>query len=95
MSQEEYPYISECSVCGNGLLRLYQCDSCECVVAMCDECELIWIDVETVHKTPDSPSDGAFPLCPNCETTPESWCMLGSGDAADHDLDTFVAGTSV
>ncbi len=93
VAADESPYISQCTRCGNGLLRIYQCDLCETVAAMCDECELIWSDIAEVAKDPEIESSGMFPECPSCEQVAD-WTRLESDDATEAGLDEYIAGTS-
>ena len=61
MNKKEWPYIVECSFCGNGLLRPTRCGTCHQTVAICDECELIWTSIEGVFADPKVKSDGCIP----------------------------------
>ena len=61
MKQKETPYIAHCSFCKQGLLRFMRCRECDAVIAICDECELTWRNIASVHSNPRCPSSGSFP----------------------------------
>ena len=61
MTTEERPYIDNCTFCGNGLLRFYRCGSRDKIVALCDECELMWEDIVELSRDPNLSSDSCFP----------------------------------
>jgi len=52
-------YICECGFCGNGLLRFWKHK--DAVVALCDECELVWNDIPAVAADPKINATGSFP----------------------------------
>ena len=87
-------YIAECSFCGNGLLRFIQCQDCQEIAAMCDECELMWSDIAAVSADPESESASAFPACPNCETELAEWDQPSATAISEADLAVYVAGMS-
>lgn len=91
MTQKELPYVNQCAFCTNGLLHLRRCVTCQSVVAMCDECELIWRDVAAVSRNADQPSDGAFPGCPACGQDPATWVKLYPHEIRADRLDTYLA----
>ena len=64
------------------------------MAAICDECELLWLDIEAVSEDPSTPSDGAFPHCPECETENASWLPLSKDDLKSLDLEQYLAGES-
>jgi len=91
MTHEESPYVNQCKFCGDGLLRLYRCDGCAAIVAMCDECELIWRDVAVISRQADQPSDGAFPACPACGEHQAGWTELDRQAIREANLDAYLA----
>ena len=63
------PYFSECSICGNGLLRFWICVRTRDTALLCDECEAIWEDIPALaedndlkpsHLYPDWPGDNRY-----------------------------------
>jgi hypothetical protein len=95
MNREKFPYITECGFCENGLLRFMRCVQCEAVSAVCDECELIWSDVEAVSADPSCPSSSAYPACPVCGARDAAWTKLEQQEAEEANLGPFIAGESV
>ena len=91
MPEQDLPYLRSCPVCGDGLLRLYRCGRCDAVVAMCDECELIWSDVAEVRRTAKPKSDAAFPACPACEAKRVKWFRLRREEIRDAGLERCLA----
>ena len=91
MPDQDLPYVRSCPVCGDGLLRLYRCGRCDAVVAMCDECELIWRDVAEVRRTAMPKSDAAFPACPACEAKRVKWFRLRLEEIRDAGLERYLA----
>ena len=76
MNHDSQNPIGRCGFCEQGHLHLYRCPRCSAVVAICDECELIWDDVTAVHADPSTASDSAFPQCPRCHARNEFWQPL-------------------
>jgi len=95
MTTDEQPYIVQCSFCENGLLRFMRCVACNEVSAVCDECELIWTDIEEVQRDPNSRSSGAFPACPACESKDPNWVSLDTDDIESAGLGGLIAGDSL
>ena len=95
MRDEEKPYIGECSFCGNGLLRFYRCHTCDRIVALCDECELMWENIEQVSRDPELPSDSAYPQCPACGDGQATWSIASVEDIEDAGLEKCLAGDSI
>lgn len=92
MSKDPLPYVSSCGFCGDGLLRLFRCASCDGVVTTCDECELTWVNLS---KAPcGTGSDATFPKCPHCKKESD-WYYLDAEDVAQRKLGKFVEGESV
>ena len=91
MSHEESPYVNQCAFCGDGLLRLYRCTGCKTIVAMCDECELIWCDIAEISLKANRPSDGAFPACPVCQPQQVRWVKLDRREIGEANLDAYLA----
>jgi hypothetical protein len=52
------PYIAQCQFCGNGLLRFWNRGGE--IIALCDECELFWEDVEAVAADRDTKAAGTY-----------------------------------
>ena len=95
MSVEERPYICECSFCGNGLLRFLRCKCCQDVVALCDECELMWDDVVAVSEDANLSSGSSYPTCPYCGETKAEFQWLSLQDVRESGLEGYVGGESV
>lgn len=55
--------VGTCTVCGTGNLGIRVASSLRCVVAMCDECEAVWLDAELTNG-PHSPPQPELP-CPS------------------------------
>lgn len=89
------PYIDCCSFCGNGLLRFLRCKTCDQVVVLCDECELMWSDVKAVSEDANLSSDSGYPRCPYCGEPDAKFDWLSSGDLKDLDLDKYASSESV
>ncbi|MCA9248940.1 MAG: hypothetical protein KDA42_17555 [Planctomycetales bacterium] len=87
-------YVGQCEFCGDGLLRLMACDQCGTIVAMCDECELIWLHVDEVADDPSIESSSAFPKCPACRAKQAGWSELDDDEIAEYEMEQFVAGRS-
>ena len=62
MTQQESPYIAQCSFCREGLLRFMRCRQCDAVVAICDQCELICAILPPCTPIPAAPPPAVFPL---------------------------------
>ena len=92
--RKQASYVARCAVCEDGLLRLFRCCECGTVVAMCDECELIWQDLAAVSSDPTSPSDSAFPACPECERAKAQWQKLTAEEIQHEHLNVYIAGRS-
>lgn len=88
------PYIASCRFCEQGRLRFARCQACGAVVAMCDECELVWKEIAAVRDDPTTPADGAFPACPLCDWPQAGWDLLTLDDVEQSALAEFVAGQS-
>lgn len=95
MSANERPFLGNCSFCGDGLLRFLQCETCEQVVVLCDECELMWADVQAVSDDANLSSDSNYPTCPYCGDENGEFIWLSLEDLVDVKLQQFVGGESV
>ncbi len=95
MTQQESPYIAQCSFCREGLLRFMRCRQCDAVVAICDQCELIWRNIAAVHTNTRCPSSGSFPACPVCGTVDAGWSRLNRHNVIEASLSQYIAGESV
>lgn len=84
------PYVAECAVCGNGLLRLMECTECGTIAAVCDECELLWTEIADVYEDPSIEADGAYPRCPTCDVRKSRWKRLSIDKIQEYELDEFV-----
>lgn len=91
MSEQALPYLRSCPVCGDGQLRLSRCGRCDAVVAICDECELIWRDAARACRTARPPSDAAFPACPACGAKHVTWFRLDRTEIRAAGLEVFLA----
>ena len=91
MTPNDHLSIGQCAFCEQGLLRPMRCRSCAAIVAVCDECELIWDDIGKVRADLRTPSSGAHPTCPACGERQQAWELLtrseldaeGLGDLVD------------
>ena len=95
MSREVNPYIETCSFCGNGLLRFRRCQTCDSIVALCDECELMWSDIEGVFQDSNLSSDSLWPQCPSCGEPNAEFSRVSNVELEELKLDRFSAGESV
>lgn len=95
MSAEERPFIGSCGFCSDGLLRFLQCDTCENVVALCDECELMWSDIPGVSDDANLSSDTSYPNCPSCGDIDAEFNFLSMDEVKDEKLEQFVENESV
>ena len=95
MSGEVKPYIESCSFCGDGLLRFYRCEVCDDIVALCDECELMWRDIAMLSDDPNLSSDTSFPQCPSCGEPQAEFSLVTSEELEERKLDQYSAGESV
>lgn len=95
MSAEEHPFIASCSFCGDGLLRFLQCKTCNHIVALCDECELMWSDIPAISDDANLSSDTCFPMCPYCGQEEAEFKWLKLDQLKDEKLDQFVDSESV
>ncbi len=91
MSEQPLPYLRSCPFCGDGLLRLCRCGCCDAVVAICDECELIWRDVARASRSAKPESDAAFPACPACDAQRVKWFRLDKAEIRDAGLEAYMA----
>ena len=85
-------YICECQVCGNGLVRFWNFR--DDVVGLCDECELVWEDVERLFRRPRSKVSGSFPGGSDGDGSEADWKRATRRDVERADLGGFVAGYS-
>ena len=95
MSTKERPYIAHCSFCGDGMLRFVKCDTCDEVVALCDECELMWADVAAVSDDANLSSDSSFPRCPHCGDSAADFYWMEGEDIRGSRLENFADGDSI
>ena len=85
-------YICECRVCGNGLARFWMYR--DEVVALCDECELVWGDVEALSKDSTTKAAGSFPTGPDRKGREGDWRRATRRDVDRAGLDGLMAGYS-
>lgn len=95
MSDRERPFIGSCGFCGDGLLRFVQCETCDEVVALCDECELMWSDIPGLADDANLSSDSSFPRCPHCGDKEAEFQWLTGEEVKLHSLEAFAEGDSV
>ncbi|MCU0980583.1 MAG: hypothetical protein MUF25_15645 [Pirellulaceae bacterium] len=91
MSEQPLPYLRSCPVCGDGQLQLHRCGRCDAVVAICDECELIWRDAAEASRSAEPKSDAAFPACPACGAQRVKWFRLDRGEIRAAGLEAYMA----
>lgn len=77
-SRIQRPHIGLCPFCEQGHLGIAGCGFCHFVVAICDECELVWSNARVVAEDPRTRSSAAYPLCPHCQTANASWYWLSA-----------------
>ncbi|MDA0660400.1 MAG: hypothetical protein O3C60_16385 [Planctomycetota bacterium] len=70
------PHIGFCPFCEQGHLGIAGCGFCHTLVAICDECELVWSNVRGVAMNSTTRSSGTYPHCPHCETADARWYWL-------------------
>ena len=90
MSEQERPFICNCSFCFNGRLRFVQCDTCDEVVALCDACELMWSDIAGVADDANLSSGSTHPICPHCGDEAADFHWLTSADVKGSQLECYV-----
>ncbi|NLY00183.1 MAG: hypothetical protein GXY83_29140 [Rhodopirellula sp.] len=95
MKEQELPYVAPCSFCNQGLLRFMRCRECDAVVAVCDQCELVWRDIAAVHRNPHCPSSGSYPACPACGHPQARWSRLTRRKVEQADLEPYIGGESL
>lgn len=88
------PYIAECTFCHDGLIRLYHCEACRAVCAICDECELLWRNPEEIASDPNATTDDSFPKCPVCNSAQPVWSQLTEVEIDAQNLTDLVKGSS-
>jgi hypothetical protein len=91
MNRENSVYITQCGFCKQGHLQFMRCHSCTTVVAVCDECELVWLDISAVKDDPRVPATSAFPKCPACHSKQPYWSRLSRSEIERTSLSRFVA----
>ena len=89
--QDSLPHIARCGFCEQGLLRFMRCHSCTTVVAVCDECELVWLDIAAVKDDPQTRSSSAFPKCPACHSKHAYWSRLTRQEIESSSLSRYMA----
>ena len=94
MEAKKMPFIVRCSFCEQGLLRFMRCRECDAVVAVCDECELKWRNIASVHTNPRCPASGSFPACPACGVADSHWVRLDCAKVVDACLTQYMSGES-
>ncbi len=82
------PYVRTCGFCENGLLRFWMSTDEKRIVALCDECELYWDDIQAVYDDEFTPSSGAYPAL-NGE-----WRAASREEVKANGLDDCVRGES-
>ena len=95
MSSVVNPYITNCSFCNDGRLRFQRCSSCDTIVALCDECRLMWEDIEQVNHDPNGASDSTYPQCPSCGDKQAAWATVPIEEIDESNLRRFCAGDSI
>lgn len=91
---EPSAYIARCGFCGQGLVRLYRCDECDAVIAICDECERLWRDPAVIHDDPKARAHGAHPNCPACPNGDVTWTPLDEAGITANGFEKLVVGRS-
>ena len=77
------------------MIRFYRCETCDKIVALCDECELMWEDIPAVSDDPNLSPDSAYPNCPACGQQEAEFVSVTMLEVEENDLDKFSAGESV
>ena len=92
MDRKIGPYLGTCRFCQAGLLRVLRCEDCGTIVAVCDECELLWSDIRAMRANPKQRSDGTFPICPTSHTAASHWQRLNLTAIRRAGLGKYVVG---
>ncbi len=71
-----------------------RCRECDGVIAVCDQCELLWRNISAVHSNPRCPSSGTFPTCPACNTPDARWIRMTRHQVIEASLSQYVGGES-
>ena len=95
MSGAERPYIGSCAFCGDGLLRFQRCLNCAEIVAMCDECELMWRDIPGLSEDANLSSDTSYPQCPACGARTSEYAHVTIEELEESELGEYAAGESL
>lgn len=90
MNSENGIYITQCGFCEQGHLQFMRCHSCTTVVAVCDECELVWLDISAVKADPRVPATAVFPKCPACHSKQPYWSRLSRAEIERTSLSRFA-----
>jgi hypothetical protein len=90
MNRENGIYIAQCGFCHQGHLQFMRCHSCTTVVAVCDECELVWLDISAVKANPQVPATVAFPKCPACHSKQPYWSRVSRAEIERTSLSRFA-----
>ena len=85
-------YICECRVCGNGLVRFWKYR--DELVALCDECELVWDDVAKLANDTATEACGSYPAGSDGSGTEEDWKPATRRDVVRAELEDVIAGYS-
>lgn len=94
MTRQETPFIGHCHYCEQGLLRFWQCGQCQQFVAMCDECELVWRDVERLSTGSHIKADSTYPVCPYCQAPSRHWIRPTESQIEAAQLSKLISGRS-
>lgn len=95
MNSESGIYITQCGFCEQGHLQFMRCHSCTTVVAVCDECELVWLDISAVKADPCVPATAVFPKCPACHSKQPYWSRLSRAEIERTSLSRFAVVSDV
>ena len=87
------PCVTDCTFCGQGLLRFMTCRNCHSIFAVCDECELLWSDIKQVFNNPDVKSDSNYSgTCPFCKAAANNSYFTTNEEISSKGLDHFISG---
>jgi len=90
-SEDAPPIIARCGCCERGLLKFVRCLSCTTVVAVCDACDRVWLDIAAVRDDPKIPWSSTVPKCPACHTAHAAWSPLGRHEIEHSSLSRYMA----
>lgn len=92
---EAKPYLRMCPCCGQGMVRIAECDGCKMLSAVCDECEAIWKDPAQLKQSTNLRPDAQHPRCPHCNHDVSEWRFLSTEELEAAGQADLIGGQSV